>query len=129
MQQKQRCMILFFSMFKHFSFPLPVRFLLLKSLKLFTVGKVLQISADHHARVTALQVVRTSFLCPRPRLSPHLVYITQKSGGKVGLFFGFIIVTTFASCFGGGYEGEERGEGSSSKKLFLKFLPLIRWIG
>ena len=59
-----------------------------------------------------------------------MVYITQKSGGKTGLFFGFIIVTTFASFFGRGYEGEERGEGSSAKKPFFnKFLPLIRWIG
>ena len=33
---------------KHFWFPLPVRFLLLKSLKIFTVGKMLQLSADHH---------------------------------------------------------------------------------
>ena len=36
----------FFS--KHFWFPLPVRFLLLKRLKIFTVGKVLQFSADHN---------------------------------------------------------------------------------
>ena len=57
-----------------------------------------------------------------------MVYITQKSGGKAGLFFGFIIVTTFASFFGGDYEGEQR-EGSSAKKTFFKFLPLIRWIG
>ena len=39
----------FFQFFKHFWFPLPVRFLLLKSLKIFTVGKILQLSADHHA--------------------------------------------------------------------------------
>ena len=58
-----------------------------------------------------------------------MVYITQKSGEKAELFFGFIIVTTFASFFGGGYEGEERGAGSSSKTPFVKFLPLIRWIG
>ena len=31
----------FFQFFKHFWFPLPVRFLLLKSLKIFTVGKIL----------------------------------------------------------------------------------------
>ena len=37
----------FFQFFNHFWFPLPVC-LLLKSLKIFTVGKILQLSADYH---------------------------------------------------------------------------------
>ena len=41
--------IIFFQFFKHFWFPLPVHFLLVKSLKLFIVGKILQLSNDHHA--------------------------------------------------------------------------------
>ena len=44
--------IIFFNFYlfsKQLWFPLPVRFLLLKSLKIFTVRKVLQFSADHHA--------------------------------------------------------------------------------
>ena len=52
-----------------FWFPLPVRFLLLKSPKIFTVGKSAIIRWPPRS-VTALQVVRTSFLGPRPRLSP-----------------------------------------------------------
>ena len=42
-------MIRFFQFFKHFWFPPSVGFLLLKSLKIFTVGKILYLSADHHA--------------------------------------------------------------------------------
>ena len=70
MQEKQRCMISFFQFFKHFWFPLPVPFLLLKSLKIFTVGKNTAIIRWPPHRATTLQVVRTSFLSPRPRLSP-----------------------------------------------------------
>ena len=53
MQEKKDAWYFFFQFFKHVWFPLPVRFLLLKSLKIF-----------------ALQVVRPSFLGPKPRLFP-----------------------------------------------------------
>ena len=47
MKEKQRCVILFFSIF---IFSVSISdLLLLKSLKIFTMGNVLQFSADHHA--------------------------------------------------------------------------------
>ena len=55
-----------FQFFNHFWFPLPVPFLLLKS----HCGKNTAIIRWPPRRATALQVVRTSFLGPRPRLSP-----------------------------------------------------------
>ena len=67
--------IVFFQFFKHFWFPLPVCFLLLKSLKIFTVRKILQLSADHHARgdrfASCENIVsrsQTSSLPPSPRV-------------------------------------------------------------
>ena len=59
----------FFQYFRHFWFPLSVRFLLLKSLKiLFYCGKNTVIIRWPPRWVTASQVVRTSFLGLRPRL-------------------------------------------------------------
>ena len=67
-------MILFFFNFyffnKHFWFPLPVRFLLLKSLKIFTLGKVLQFSADHHAGWPLCKVWEHRFTVPDLVSSP-----------------------------------------------------------
>ena len=63
-----------------FWFPLSVRFLLLKSLKiLFYCGKNTVIIRWLSRWVTALQVVRTLFLCPRPRLFPPRPKHLEKS--------------------------------------------------
>ena len=65
----------FFQFFKHFWFPLSVRFLLLKSLKiLFYCGKNTVIIRWPPRWVTALQVVRTSFLGLVSSLPPPDLY-------------------------------------------------------
>ena len=76
-------MILFFQFFKHFWFPLPVRLLLLKSPKNFTVRKILQLSADHQAGWSLCKLWEHRFSVPDLVSSPlppprlHVLCILQ----------------------------------------------------
>ena len=70
---------IFFQFFKHFWFPQSVGFLLLKSLKIFTVGKILYLSADHHAGWPLCKLwehrarsIQPKFRPVRPRKEDHL---------------------------------------------------------
>ena len=72
----------FFQFFKHVCFPLPVRFLLLQSLKIFTVGKILQLSADHQARWPLCKLWEHRFSVPdlvsSHPLPPPVVFFSIK---------------------------------------------------
>ena len=59
----------FFLFFNHFWFPLPVRFLLLE---IFTVGKILQLSADHHTGWLLCKLWEHHFSVPDLVSSPSL---------------------------------------------------------
>ena len=72
MKEKQRCMILFFSIFWAFLISSAGLLLASKKSKNIYCGKNTAIIRWPPHGVTALQIVRASFLGPRPRLSPNL---------------------------------------------------------
>ena len=82
MQEKQRCMILFFSIFQACLLSSAGSLLASTKSKNIYCGKNTAIIGWPPSAVTTLQVVRTSFLSPRPRLftppSPPVVFFSIK---------------------------------------------------